>query len=732
MIKMVSVKSKVSLCCFVFCLAWIMGHPESAVFSAEGTAGGLLLDTPVNVRPQGMGGAFVAVADDVSCLFFNPSGLSFFTNPEASFTYLKGIVDTKYGFFGFGYPLRDKGTLGLGITGFHGGNIEVNETNADGSFKQTRTIKASTDWVGIFSYAIPFNETFSSGLSLKILNSTLAEEYSHRAVAGDIGFLFRAIDDRMALGLTLQNVGKWIGYTRAGVVLPTNLKAGLSIRIVDSRQNRLTVAADADRPFASGKLNLNFGIEYMFLKTVFLRAGYQQRYDRGVLTAGLGVTLKGWQLDYSYLQRQTFSENCGCLAMKFGSTRLLAIGRSFYEKGMYERAKTAWGKISPEDEDYAEAKKGLILAEKQIKAKEHYKLAKDYFSSGQYEDALKEYKEVQRRLKGYRDTDEKAELLDHIIKADALSQSGEYEESIQECDQALNLSPDYREEEFISKLKDRASRLLEIQKAREAKKKAEEERKKKIAEHLKAAEEYFEDKQWIQALKEWEQVLKLAPENEQATEGISRAKARIEEAKRNKLAEEHFNSGKEAYNRGDFPTAITEFEKVLELKPDSEPTRRLLEEAKRKAEERDRELERIKKMGRLNVAVCDFEARPPVSESESAFITDFFRDDIVKADVFNVVERNKMRMILEEQKFQQTGCTTSECAIELGHILNVQEVMIGSCGKLLDKFMIMMRIVEVETGKIIYSDTGECLTEAKSVRETVSGMVDKLIKAIAE
>ncbi|MBI4669788.1 MAG: hypothetical protein HY747_11535 [Elusimicrobia bacterium] len=76
---------------------------------------------------------------------------------------------------------------------------------------------------------------------------------------------------------------------------------------------------------------------------------------------------------------------------------------------------------------------------------------------------------------------------------------------------------------------------------------------------------------------------------------------------------------------------------------------------------------------KLQVAVMDFDSRG-LSDIETGAVTDFFRSALVNTNAFVVVDRGNMEKILTEQKFQQTGCTTEECAVQMGKILNVEKI----------------------------------------------------------
>ncbi|MBU4133711.1 hypothetical protein KKH42_00150, partial [bacterium] len=132
---------------------------------------------------------------------------------------------------------------------------------------------------------------------------------------------------------------------------------------------------------------------------------------------------------------------------------------------------------------------------------------------------------------------------------------------------------------------------------------------------------------------------------------------------------------------------------------------------------------------RINIAVTDFEARAPLSQSETAFISDFVRGDLVNAGKFNVVEKNNMDKILTEQGFQNSGCSSADCAVAMGKILNVKTIIVGSCGKLLNKYIVTLNAVEVETSKIVYSDNIS-VDNSDDIRSGVAGLVNKYASSV--
>ena len=56
-----------------------------------------------------------------------------------------------------------------------------------------------------------------------------------------------------------------------------------------------------------------------------------------------------------------------------------------------------------------------------------------------------------------------------------------------------------------------------------------------------------------------------------------------------------------------------------------------------------------------------------------------------------------MKDLLEEQRFQITGCVEQACAVEIGRLLGARKMVIGSVGKVGDTFTVSLRMVDVET-----------------------------------
>ena len=117
-------------------------------------------------------------------------------------------------------------------------------------------------------------------------------------------------------------------------------------------------------------------------------------------------------------------------------------------------------------------------------------------------------------------------------------------------------------------------------------------------------------------------------------------------------------------------------------------------------------------------AVLDF-VGSGITTQEAQVLTQRLGSELVQTSALIMVERNQMNEIMEEQGFQQAGCTSAECAAEIGALLGVQKMISGSFGKIGNSYTIEARMFTVESGK----------TE-KTVSKTYKGEVDGLLPQI--
>ena len=102
------------------------------------------------------------------------------------------------------------------------------------------------------------------------------------------------------------------------------------------------------------------------------------------------------------------------------------------------------------------------------------------------------------------------------------------------------------------------------------------------------------------------------------------------------------------------------------------------------------------------IAVLDLETIG-LNPGEAQTLTQRLTSKLVSIGKYQVVERSNMDKILKEQKFQHSGCTDSECAVEIGQLLNTDFIIIGSVSKFGDTWALDARLIDVGKGNVLIS-----------------------------
>lgn len=118
----------------------------------------------------------------------------------------------------------------------------------------------------------------------------------------------------------------------------------------------------------------------------------------------------------------------------------------------------------------------------------------------------------------------------------------------------------------------------------------------------------------------------------------------------------------------------------------------------------------------VNVAMTHLKSHGMDSNTVLA-ISDAILSQLSNSNTIALIERTQMDEIIQEQGFQNSGaCAESECAVELGKILSVEKMLIGSVGKIENLYSLSVRIVDVETGAV-----------DKSVNQNYTGNIEGVL-----
>ncbi|MBN2008874.1 PorV/PorQ family protein [candidate division KSB1 bacterium] len=314
---------------FVIITLFIYQHVGFAQ-SKVGTTAAPFLGISVAPRATAMGGAFAAVANDVSTIYYNPGGLSRIQGTEFMFCPTEWIMGTNFNWFGIGINLDGTNALGISLTQLDYGEEEITTVeNPEG----TGAFWSASEVAAAITYTRNLTDRFSIGGTGKYISTRYFNE-SGSAFALDLGLLFTTDFHDMKLGMSISNFGTdiqlggkdllhrvdldpdHIGNNETIVAnlktdswpLPLFFRVGLAMDVMKTSMSRLTLAVDAFRPSDNTEI-INAGGEFSINDWIFLRGGYKSLFrddsEEG-LTLGAGLnynssTAGRWSLDYSFV-----------------------------------------------------------------------------------------------------------------------------------------------------------------------------------------------------------------------------------------------------------------------------------------------------------------------------------------------------------------------------------------------------------------------------------------------
>lgn len=124
------------------------------------------------------------------------------------------------------------------------------------------------------------------------------------------------------------------------------------------------------------------------------------------------------------------------------------------------------------------------------------------------------------------------------------------------------------------------------------------------------------------------------------------------------------------------------------------------------------------------VAVMPFSGRSLDADALEG-IASALGSDLLNTGKFRVMERSQMDAILKEQGFQQSGaCDGSECAVEVGKLLAVDHMVVGTVAKVGGTYVVTTRLVSVGSGEVLRSVT-------KNSQAQVDAIVTDLLPQLA-
>ncbi|MEA1965292.1 MAG: PorV/PorQ family protein [Candidatus Aerophobetes bacterium] len=300
---------------FLFFLGVLLGgvlifSPLPALAADNAAA---FLEMGEGAKALGMGGAFVAIADDGSAPLWNPAGISRAKESITSATYSdKFNVGIKSGFLSF-----VRSSYGISLYRISVDDIPRTVWGPDSSPQKIGSFSDEENAL-FLSFAFKYAPRLYLGINGKYIYQKL---YNREAsgLGVDLGAIFQATDS-LSLGLTIQNIGgswlKWNTSSSHTDKIMQNIKAGFSLSLLN---NNLTLAVDVDNK--KDDYLFHTGVDLHLSSSLSLRMGsfqYSPRDKIGeILTGGLGINVGKMQFDYAYVPHSLGATHKFSLQTKF-------------------------------------------------------------------------------------------------------------------------------------------------------------------------------------------------------------------------------------------------------------------------------------------------------------------------------------------------------------------------------------------------------------------------------
>lgn len=129
------------------------------------------------------------------------------------------------------------------------------------------------------------------------------------------------------------------------------------------------------------------------------------------------------------------------------------------------------------------------------------------------------------------------------------------------------------------------------------------------------------------------------------------------------------------------------------------------------------------------VAVLGFtcQCESSVLDNVSKIIAESLTTVLGKTKRFTLVERSHLEKILGEQKLGISGFVDEQSAAKIGKLISADSVVIGAISELGESLRIDIRLVDVETGGVMYT---EFLQSAGKSSQSINGVLEKIAQRI--
>lgn len=130
---------------------------------------------------------------------------------------------------------------------------------------------------------------------------------------------------------------------------------------------------------------------------------------------------------------------------------------------------------------------------------------------------------------------------------------------------------------------------------------------------------------------------------------------------------------------------------------------------------------------RQRIAVLSLKptTKAAAEEGYGDMVSEMLITGLIKTGRYEVLERSQIKQILNERQFSETDVVAGESAMNVGRMLKVKYLVIGSVARIQNLTEVDVRFVDTETGKALLAENVSCQSLG-DLRNSINRLVNKV------